>query len=140
MLLAHSGEPVITITIYRCAGCGATWRILPRFLARHLWRTWQTVETVAISGSPPPPSQPAVPERTMRRWGERLRSSARGLVQLLATSGVGLFDAIIQAVGLDSSRAELIAGFGVSRLEALQGGISNLASLIHRLGPGIRLV
>ena len=48
------GEPgmpaVVRIIQYLCAAaeCGATWRILPMFLARHLWRVWPTVERVVM--------------------------------------------------------------------------------------------
>ena len=39
---------VVRIIQYACAAatCGATWRTLPMFLARHLWRVWATVERV----------------------------------------------------------------------------------------------
>jgi hypothetical protein len=64
----------IRIRRYICANkeCHATWRILPAFLARHLWRVWPTVErvalpaTVAVPATPPaapmtPPAVPATP-------------------------------------------------------------------------------
>ena len=40
--------PALLLVQFRCAapGCGATWRILPKFLARQLWRAWPTVERV----------------------------------------------------------------------------------------------
>jgi hypothetical protein len=36
--------------------CGATWRLLPAFLARHLWWVWRRVETATTS-----PATPACP-------------------------------------------------------------------------------
>lgn len=40
--------PAIEVLVYCCASqtCGATWRILPRFLARQLWYTWRAVESL----------------------------------------------------------------------------------------------
>jgi hypothetical protein len=59
----------ICIRRYICANkeCQATWRILPAFLARHLWRVWPTVERVALPATPPAvvPAMPlAVPVAT----------------------------------------------------------------------------
>src|ERR1700731_3080984 len=36
--------PEVTLVRYICAApeCRATWRMLPGFLARHLWRAWGT--------------------------------------------------------------------------------------------------
>jgi hypothetical protein len=49
----------IRIRRYICANkdCQATWRILPAFLARHLWHVWPTVERVAL----PAVAVPATP-------------------------------------------------------------------------------
>jgi len=37
---------VLTVARFMCANpsCGATWRVLPAFLARHLWWVWERVE------------------------------------------------------------------------------------------------
>jgi hypothetical protein len=42
--------PVVRVAQFMCAAdaCSATWRILPMFLARHLWRVWKTVERVVL--------------------------------------------------------------------------------------------
>ncbi len=132
-------DPVITIAVYLCAGCGATWRILPLFLARHLWRTWCVVEaaTLALVTSP---ALPPVPARTVRRWAERLRSSARKLVQLLATSGNMLLEAAVHAVGVDAARGELVASYTATVRPVPRHPLADLAALVHRLGPGLRLV
>jgi hypothetical protein len=44
VLAADSLEPATGIVRYRCAACEAVWRILPAFVARHLWRSWDTVK------------------------------------------------------------------------------------------------
>lgn len=139
---ATAGEPDAVwtpIAIYLCIGCGATWRILPMFVARHLWRSWPTVETSTVAG-PPARSQPEVPERTVRRWNERLASSARRLVQLLATSGSALLEAVAKAVGLDATRSELAAAYLGTIVPRPRMPLADLAALVHRLEPGIRLV
>ena len=62
--LVVNGEPVpvVSILVFLCAGCGATWRVLPAFLARCLWRTWDVVEREALA-KPRPSAAPAVPRR-----------------------------------------------------------------------------
>lgn len=127
---------VIMIAIYLCAGCGATWRILPRFLARHLWRRWDVVAAHAAADGPSM-SWPKVAGRTKRRWLRRLRSSAANLIQLLATSGQPALDALVGLCGLEATREELVrvcsnVGYG--------SAFSDLAALVHRLSPGVRLM
>ena len=81
---------VVRIVQYVCASaeCGATWRILPRFLARHLWRASKTVERVVMpAGIPRSGAAPPIPARTEQRWRARFASAARILVVLLAASG-----------------------------------------------------
>lgn len=131
-------EPVITIAIYLCAGCGGTWRILPRFLARHLWRRWPVVQA-STKTTEPLSSGPLVPERTLRRWHARLCSVARSLVVLLAMAGTELLDAVVHAVGLDATRAELAAAYSIA-MRAPPSVFADLAALAHRLGPGLRLI
>jgi len=63
---------------------------------------------------------------------ERLFSSARVLVQLLATSAEAKLVAVAQCVGLDPTRWEL--------LDALSQPLPALAALTHRLMPGVRLM
>lgn len=135
--------PAITIIRYICAEptCEATWRILPAFLTRHLWRVWPTVERVA---APEPSESPVdsapIPERTARRWRERLMSAARQLVVLLAVSGGALLEAIAKRAGHESTRVELVdvhvqmAGSPPGRR------LADLAVLVHRLERGIRLM
>ncbi|MBC8426293.1 hypothetical protein H8E07_19425, partial [bacterium] len=72
------GEQVLVETIrrFRCTyeACTAVWRVLPEVIARHLHRTWETVQQ-ATSGST------KVPEATVRRWRVRLGLVATRLTQ-----------------------------------------------------------
>jgi hypothetical protein len=134
---------VIRIVRHACASpdCGATWRILPIFLARHLWRTWPTIEREVAEDKPPQPTvAPVVPARTVRRWRERLASAAKQLVVLLATSGGALLEALAQTVGLEATRRTLVDVH--AEMTHLQQGrrLAGLAGLIHRLERGIRLM
>ncbi len=139
VLSADPQAGVVMVRIYLCVGCGGTWRVLPGFVARHLWRSWRTVETGTGAG-PPPPSQPRIPERTVRRWRERAASAARMLVQVFATSGSVLLEAIAKAVGLDATRSELVAAYVAAVSPAPTSPFATVAGLVHRLEPGVRLV
>jgi hypothetical protein len=79
LLLADSGgAPVVRIVVYICAhgACGATWRVLPLFLARHLWRTWRTVgRVVEPVETPAPASAPTVPQTSFRRSRRSARAA-----------------------------------------------------------------
>ena len=70
----------IRIIRYICVGCKATWRILPAFVARWLWRRWTVVEAHCLTQQVPP-SWPPVPERTKRRWKTRLSAAASFLLR-----------------------------------------------------------
>ena len=143
-LFGDGGDvPVVRIVQYICAHseCGATWRILPLFLARHLWRTWRTVgRVVEPLVTPSPRDAPKVPERTRRRWQNRLSSAARQLLVLLATSGGVTFTAIATSVGLDATRGELVAAHARAAAVAPGARLATLAAVVHRLERGIRLM
>lgn len=134
---------VVRVAQYQCAEatCGATWRILPRFLARHLWRVWKTVERVALpDGVPPPSAAPPIPERTRSRWRSRLAAAARVLVVLLAASGGQALESVAAQVGLDARRAELVQGYA-AQIDVPRGArLAAVAELAHRLERGIRLM
>jgi len=119
---------VVEIRRYRCPGCKALWQVLPRFIARMLWRSWGTVEAV-LSGA-----ATVVPARTRRRWRARARSSGRTLQSVLATSGHDKLCSVAERLGLSPSRREVLSALG--GLSAL----SWLAALIHRLMPDIRVL
>jgi len=133
--------PVVRVVQYMCAAdkCSATWRILPMFLARHLWRAWKTVERVALPGEMSSAWLP-VPERTQYRWRARLAAAARVLVVLLAASGGFVLDSVAAQVGLDASRAELVHAYA-EQIDVLRGArLAAVAALTHRLERGIRLM
>jgi hypothetical protein len=139
VVLAEPDTPSITVRVYQCTECGATWRVLPRFVARHLWRTWRTVEKGADI-APLPPSQPRIPERTRRRWRERLGSAARLLVQIFATSGGTLLESVARAAGLDATRSEVVSLYAAAVAPSPACAFADVAALVHRLEPGVRLV
>lgn len=92
---------VVRVAQYMCAAdeCSATWRILPMFLARHLWRAWKTVERVVQPGEGSS-AAPPIPERTQCRWRSRLAATARVLVVLLAASGGLVLESVAAKVGV----------------------------------------
>ena len=80
---ADGGLGTVTVMVFLCASCLATWRVLPAFLSRCLWRAWAVVERVAAGRQRA--DEPRVPERTRRRWLARLGQTARVPGQVLAT-------------------------------------------------------
>jgi hypothetical protein len=135
--------PVVTVLQFRCAEaeCGATWRILPLFLARHVWHAWRTVERVVRpSAALPKATAPPVPAETERRWRARLNSAARVLCVLLAASGGAVLSRVAMSVGLDATRGVLVDAFGQVVGGVAGERLSPLAGLIHRLERGLRLM
>ena len=61
---------------FECVDCGAVWRVLPAFLARHLHHAWGTVQACMVQDGILAPSgeeqRVAVPGRTRRRWRSRV--------------------------------------------------------------------
>jgi hypothetical protein len=125
----------VQVLVFLCVACRATWRVLPAFLARCLWRAWKVVERV-IQGTQRP-HEPHVPDRTVRRWRARLHQTARLPAQVLATSGSILLREVAQAVGLDGNRQTLAMAYATSSGGSL---LAPLAALLHRLCPGVRLM
>lgn len=136
--------PVVEVLQFRCAAeaCGATWRILPLFLARHLWHAWAAVERVVRL--PPAPARaivgPAIAARTQERWRARLASSARIVVAILATSVAVVLEGIAKSVGLLGTRGEVLDAFIVLTAPPPSDRLSSLAALVHRLERGVRLM
>jgi hypothetical protein len=133
---------LVVIMIFRCAKCGATWRVLPGFLARCLHREWRVVERVAATAKVPrergePRPRELAPDRTRRRWAARLAQAALVPVQVLATSGDVTLRGLAQALGLQAERGELVERY--SAAFGAMSGFASLAELLHRLMPGIRL-
>jgi hypothetical protein len=133
--------PAVRIVQYICAAseCGATWRILPMFLARHLWRAWKTVERVVQPDDAPTVAR-QIPARTAIRWRSRIAAAARVLVVLLATSGAGALEAIAIRAGLEATRADLVEEHGVVAGVARGTRLAAVAALVDRLERGVRLM
>ena len=137
--------PVVAVLQFRCADarCGATWRILPLFLARHLWHAWKGVERAVLpsAGAAPPSARaPPIRARTLDRWRSRLESSSRVLVVLLAMSGGGALEEVSKRVGLLATRRELVESYAAVTSAAPGARLSALAAVVHRLERGIRLM
>jgi hypothetical protein len=145
--LRSEGECVVVRLIrYICAAadCGATWRMLPAFIARHLWRAWPVVERTVIPRPPQeqerPTGGPCIAKSTVRRWVARLDSSARQLVALLAASRAELLEEIADRVGLDAVRYALVEVHSAIVGADIGARLGTLAALTHRLERGIRLM
>lgn len=131
------------IARFRCSdreGCGAVWQVLPRLLARHLWRAWRTVEAAVVEPVQVGVAE-VVPARTRRRWRARLASSAALVVSALSEAFAG--DAVAEvalARGASATRGELVV-IVAGVLGARTGQrLSRLAELIHRCASGVRLM
>lgn len=138
--------PVVRIVQYVCAreDCGATWRVLPRFLARHLWWVWEAIEQAVRpeddrGGRGVADSVP-VPEQTRRRWRARLAASARVLVALLAARGDLVAQAVAAELGCNATRAELVRAYAERRDVAAGERLARVATLSDRLERGVRLM
>ena len=137
-LLLADAAVATEVVRYRCADrarCGAAWQILPAFLARHLWRSWRVVEEAVES-----PERSTVPARTRRRWGSRLASAARVVVAILTTTSGTMWCALAIAVGLDGSRLDLVRCYREKRCPVAGQCLAEVAGLLHRLAPGVRLM
>jgi hypothetical protein len=136
--------PVVRIVQFRCSWveCGATWRVLPGFLARHLWRVWRTVERVLLpqDTSSSSTKAPAIPKQTQKRWRARAASSARMIIVLLAASGVPRWEALARGVGLDARRVDLVEMFARATSAVPGARLAPLAALVHGLERGVRLI
>jgi hypothetical protein len=138
---------LITVVRFLCYSCEATWQMLPAFVARHLPRSWQTVERAVSRPRPAPitaedslPSVKMIPERTSRRWLTRLVASAALLVVTLSTAEMPVLTTVACAVGLGGTRRELVDVHTRICLVPAGQRLMQLAALLHRLAPGVRLM
>lgn len=131
-LVGHGEAASILVLVFRCARaqCRATWRVLPKFLARHLWRAWSTVAEAVIDEAKRSP----VPRRTRQRWWARLRERAAVLVAVLGASGDAKLVTRATTLGSDAQRGEVLAAFGGP------SALPMLAALIHHLMPSVRVM
>jgi len=138
-------DPACAVQVVRflCAECGATWQVLPAFVARCLWRSWRVVEAAVEQPedeSVAAAAKPLVPPRTRRRWLDRLRSSAAPLVVILGTAEQPELTALAGAVGLEGTRSELVYQYVARRHPPRAERLARVAALVHRLAPGVRLM
>lgn len=128
-LLDGLGSAVVDILVFRCASCRVTWRVLPAFLARHLWRAWERIGEAVDEAR----ERSTTPKRTRQRWLRRLRERAQMLVVVLAQLGPARLPAV-SALGLDALRREVIvASGGLAKLV-------ELAALVDHLAAGVRVM
>jgi hypothetical protein len=134
--LAGDELGVIEIRRYRCAGCRAVWQVLPGFVARWLWRRWEVVDGALKRKRRH--GRAAVPERTQRRWRSTLRRSARLVRHVLSATQRPDIDAVVRRVPLTGTRGDVLAAY---REHAKDGNaLPELAALLHRLAPGLRMM
>lgn len=139
LLLGHPAEITTTVR-FRCADreqCGAVWHVLPGFVARHLWRHWETVEETIQAE---PSGQSPVPAATRARWRTRLEASALVLVQILATAVGALAQALARQTPRLAIRQRLLGIHGQLTGAAVGKRLGSLAALIHRHAPGVRVM
>lgn len=121
---------IVTVRLFRCASCRAVFTVLPAFVARHLWRAWKTIEEVSKS-------KLEAPRSTARRWLSRLRSDARQLVGLFASSVEALAGEFFKR-GWQSRHAFVEALCAL--FDRGSERFAFTAAWIHRLAAGIRLM
>jgi hypothetical protein len=136
---------VVTLLRFICANpeCRATWRLVPAFLARHLWWGWEPIAQATQPEVALEPSQlQAVtpPPRTRQRWTARLVSSARQLVVLLASRGTRAVQAVAERVGVGADRMSLVKAHALAFKLPAGWQLARLAALVDRLERGIRLM
>lgn len=129
---------------YRCRPCRAVWQVLPGFIARHLHRTWDTVQTAVTAFSAPerPGSEQQSLMRqasTLHRWRRRLASSALVLTQAFLEVGVAMGE-VLKQVGAWCTRAQLVDALVRAGLVGKESRFKVLACWIHRAVPGVRLM
>lgn len=140
VLVDEARARTVKIVRHICARaeCRATWRVLPAFIARHLWREWSTVVRT-IAELPHPTPRATVPPRTRRRWNARLRSAGRQLVLLLAAHDDAQVARFASVVGFDATRRDLVDLFAATRALGTHP-IADLAVAIDGIERGVRLM
>jgi hypothetical protein len=119
------------VVVFRCTdrkGCGAVWRVLPEFLARHLWRRWSVVGVTLMTDAQ---ARHRVPSRTRLRWRARLESSAAVLIARLDATGVARWTELAARVGSAGTRRDLVEA---------ANDLAGLAAAIDHQQPGVRVM
>jgi hypothetical protein len=136
--VADGGLGTVTVMVFLCVSCLATWRVLPAFLTRCLWRAWAVVEGV-VAGTRRS-DEPPVPGRTQRRWRGRLAQTARVPGQVLATSGSAALRGVVQGLGLDGDRRALASGYAARFRTSLVAGLVGRGLVPRRARTIFRIV
>jgi len=130
---------LITLVRYLCPACRTTWRMMPLFLARMLWRSWPVVEAETL-GPSPPAGAARVPARTARRWRARLATAAAALVGVLRERGSEALATVAAKVGEAATRLQLVVAFAEATGAQLAQRLARLTATVHGLVPGVRLM
>jgi hypothetical protein len=140
------GDPESTeekVCRYKCINCSAVWTVLPAFLARHLHRSWKTVQTALVKDGVLEGTGKAhriiVPKTTRRRWAARLHSSARVLLQILSGIGAGI-GSVLRKLSRECTRLELLEELARQGLLRAGHKLAELAAWLHRAVMGVRLM
>lgn len=133
---------VATIVRHACVACAAIWQILPAFIARHLWRTWDVVAHI-LPGGPAAADRrrwPRVPPRTARRWRARWQRPAQLVGQILATSGAVVWAALAGRLQPEATCADLVTAYVELTGPCAGPPLAAVAALVYRLHPRVRLM
>jgi hypothetical protein len=128
----------ITLVRYLCPRCRATWRMLPVFAARMLWRSWPVVEAKTLE--PQTPAAPTIPERTVRRWCARLATDAKLIKGVLRERGGAAYAAVATAARNAATRLQLVLAHAKVMGAKVGQRLARLTATIHRLMPGVRVM
>jgi hypothetical protein len=120
------------------------WQVLPAFLARHLQRTWGAIQSRLVAAGELERTGSewrvrSIPT-TLRRWSLRLAAVAMVLTQALIEGGAGEVSSAVTSMGGWCNRRELVEGLAECGLLAKEHKLAELASWVHRLTPGIRVM
>lgn len=129
-------EVRLDIRRYRCRPCHAVVQVLPAFVARHLWRLWRTVESAVVTSERV--AWTLVPERTLRRWRERVMLAARVVLHVLSSLRTPVLDELVATLGLDATRRALLVAF--RPLAGVVGALAALTVLLGKVLPGLRVM
>jgi Domain of unknown function (DUF6431) len=142
-LRAASDTPVATIVRHACVACAAIWQILPAFIARHLWRTWDVVAHTVTEEAPSatgPRRGLRIPARTARRWRARWQRPVQALTQILAASGAAAWAALAGRLRPDATCADLVTTYVALTGPCASSPLAAVAALLYRLQPRVRLM
>ena len=135
VLRADLELPMMRIVRYRCVACRGTFRVLPVFLARHLWRSYSTLEQETIAEHPSK-NRPVVPYRTAHRWRSRLACQLGDIYGAL----VGDKEVAVLGLSKDMRRMELVVANAERKALTGASRLYELAALVHQMVPGLRLL